>query len=32
MKGRKNKDLEDGKAALAWESLKKKFDPISFHL
>jgi hypothetical protein len=29
VKGCKNKEYEDGYAALAWEKLKKKYDPIS---
>ena len=29
VKGCKSKDYEDGNATLAWEKLKKKFDPVS---
>jgi hypothetical protein len=29
VKGCKTKEYEDGNAALAWEKLKKKYDPIS---
>jgi hypothetical protein len=29
LKGGKTKDYEDRSASLAWEKLKKKFDPVS---
>jgi hypothetical protein len=29
IKGRKSKDFPDGNAAIAWERLKKKYEPIS---
>jgi hypothetical protein len=31
VKGCTTKDYEDGNASLAWEKLKKTFDPVSVH-